>query len=59
MIPSRRICTVEKSFTALMVEWRAKRVFKLGETLFWDGNGTDAVTFEVDNVGGLNGSTQH
>ena len=26
------------------------RVFNTGETLWWDGNETDPVTFEVDNV---------
>jgi hypothetical protein len=46
----RRICTVEKPFTALMVESQDKRVFKPGETLFWDGNESDPVTFEFDTI---------
>jgi hypothetical protein len=46
----RRICTVEKSFTALMVESQDKRVFRPRETLFWDGVESDPVTFEFDGI---------
>ena len=46
----RRICKVEKPFAAWMVESQDKRLFKRDETLFWDGNEGDPVTFECDGV---------
>jgi hypothetical protein len=47
----RQVYRVENPFRARMDETKAERVFKPGETLWWDGNElSDPVTFEVDNI---------
>jgi len=47
---SRRICKVEKPFTAWMVESQGKRLFRPDDALVWDGNESDPVEFECDNT---------
>ena len=45
MLIERRIYRVTKTFQAI-----GGRIFKPGETLYWDGVENDPVTFEVDTV---------
>jgi hypothetical protein len=49
---SRRLYVIEKPFPASMGETKgSERVFKPGETLWWDGKElSNPVVFEVDNI---------